>query len=63
LFPIIYFVFKLVRGTRLKRLSEIDLVSGRRTDLDGKGVVPEDFAGDPLPKRDLPWWKRVFRSF
>ncbi|OIW32607.1 amino acid permease-like protein [Coniochaeta ligniaria NRRL 30616] len=60
LFPLIYFGYKVVFKTRYWRLQEIDLMSGRRRDLDeakGEDVVRAE--------RDtsVPWYVRVWRNF
>jgi amino acid transporter len=63
LFGIIYAVCKLYwRGEdKFKRSWEMDLDSGRRTDLDLKGIVPED---EPeIEVERLPFWKRVWNWF
>lgn len=58
LFPIIYVVYKLVYKTKFWRVEEIDLLSGRRRDLDEAkelaGGAPEDFG--------RPWWKKWLRN-
>ncbi|KAK2609072.1 General amino acid permease [Conoideocrella luteorostrata] len=62
LFGLIYLVCKAYwRGEdRLKRSWEIDLDSGRRIDLDGKGMVPED---EPLAgTKKVPIWKKLLNS-
>ncbi|KAK5138561.1 hypothetical protein LTR08_000149 [Meristemomyces frigidus] len=63
LFPIVYFVFKFVNKTHFKRAYEIDLDSGRRTDLDKSGMVAEDVETDGVmarPRQSL--WKKMTRS-
>jgi len=57
LFPIIYFVYKIIFKTRYWRLEEIDLQSGRRRDLDEAKEIRE---GDSGPQ---PFWKRLWRNF
>ncbi|EQL02649.1 hypothetical protein G6O67_006356 [Ophiocordyceps sinensis] len=61
LFAIIYVVCKLYwRGQdKFKRSWEIDLDSGRRTDLDNKGIVPED---ESLVQAKVPFWKKLWKS-
>jgi len=54
LFPVIYFVYKLINKTKIVGPLEVDLQTGRRKDLDEARVVH---------KRDLPAWKRLFKSF
>ncbi|KAK3721755.1 General amino acid permease [Vermiconidia calcicola] len=63
LFPIIYFTFKFIKKTRFMRSYEIDLVSGRRTDLDSKGMVAEDRALEGDVEKGKPMWKRLGRNF
>ncbi|PHH61674.1 hypothetical protein CDD81_8085 [Ophiocordyceps australis] len=61
LFGLIYLAGKLWwRGKdRFKRSWEIDIDSGRRTDLDTNGIAP----GDEAPvKQRLPWWRKALRS-
>ena len=62
LFAIIYVAGKLYwRGRdKFKRSWEIDLDSGRRTDLDQKGILPEDEA---FQTRKVPFWKKMWNSF
>lgn len=54
LFPIIYFVYKLINKTKIVGPLEVDLQSGRRKDLDEAREVHTG---------DLPLWKRVFKGF
>lgn len=63
LFPIIYLVFKLIKRTHFWRASEIDLDSGRRTDLDAKGMAAdeEDVGVGGEMKQSRPWWKQIWR--
>lgn len=58
LFGVIYVAGKLYwRGQdKFKRSWEIDLDSGRRTDLDSKGIVPED---ESLAQAKIPFWKKL----
>lgn len=58
LFPIIWFVFKLINKTHFWRSWEIDLDSGQRVDLDKKKSDFDDRSG-----RRLNWWQRVLKSF
>lgn len=58
LFGIIYVVYKVIFKTRFWRLQEIDLLSGRRRDLE---EVKEMQKGE-LDEASMPWWKRVWRS-
>lgn len=60
LFPIIYFVFKLIKKTHFVRSEEVDLDSGRRKDLDSRGVVPGD--DESIEKRESIW-TRLSRNF
>jgi len=57
LFVIIYVVYKLVFKTRYWRLEEIDLLSGRRRDLEeAKEVQQGDYD-------KLPFWKKIWHNF
>ena len=62
LFGLIYVVCKIYwRGTDpFKRTGEIDLDSGRRIDLDQKGIVPGDEAY--LQAEKVPFWKKLWSS-
>ncbi|KZZ96141.1 general amino acid permease AGP3 [Moelleriella libera RCEF 2490] len=62
LFGIIYLVCKLYwRGSdKLKRNWEIDLDSGRRTDLDRKGIIQQDEALSENTNR--PMWKKMWNA-
>ncbi|KAL8340361.1 hypothetical protein RB601_006456 [Gaeumannomyces tritici] len=59
LFPIIYFGYKLVFKTKVRRALEIDLVSGRRRDLEEDKEVGQGTLGDEA----LPLWRRLWNSF
>lgn len=52
-----YFVFKLVRKTKIKKISEIDITSGRR-DLDLASILAEERA----IQAKWPLWKKVYRT-
>lgn len=62
LFGIIYVFCKLYwrQTDPLKRTYQIDLDSGRRTDLDKKPLVPED---DPTIEANKPIYKKVWEWF
>nr|OQO17473.1 hypothetical protein B0A51_13200 [Rachicladosporium sp. CCFEE 5018] len=62
LFGIVFVVFKLVNKTHYWRLAEIDLVSGRRRDLDkiGGEEVLDDEAG--YAGKKPAWWKRMWKD-
>lgn len=62
LFGVIYLLCKLYwRGSdKIKRSWEIDLDSGRRTDLDGKGIVSEDERVVEGPKVSV--WKKLLAA-
>lgn len=63
LFPIIYFGYKLVYKTRLWRLHEIDLDSGRRLDLDPlKDAEYSSGFEELLPGPKPPLWRRVVKN-
>jgi amino acid transporter len=53
LFPLIWFVFKLLNRARFQRSWEIDLDAGRRTDLDSK---PMHVTGS---SPQAVWWRRL----
>jgi len=57
LFPIIYFGYKFAFKTRYWRLEEIDLLSGRRRDLEEAKEIQQ---GDPS---QLPLWRKLWNSF
>jgi amino acid transporter len=62
LFGVIYVACKLYwRGEdKLKRSTDIDVDSGRRTDLDRKGAVSsEEFVG----QEKQPFWAKLWNSF
>ena len=61
LFPLIYFVYKIVFKTRFWRVHEIDLDSGRRRDLDYREEygVGEHVHAEEVKK---PWWKKLLRN-
>lgn len=58
LFAVIYLVYKAVFKTRLWRAHEVDLLSGRRRDLDEAKRVDGDRMGDGA----RPWWRKVWES-
>ena len=64
LLGVIYLVCKLWwRGEdKFKRSWEIDVDSGRRTDLDQKGAVPLD-EEDQVPAQNIPLWRKVWNWF
>lgn len=71
LFPVIYFVYKWVFGTKLWRKGEIDLDRGRRADLDtAKGVVvdvgrergDDSGVGGRAARRGSAW-QRAWKNF
>ncbi|KAI8304852.1 General amino acid permease [Colletotrichum sp. SAR11_59] len=59
LFPLIYFGYKFWFKTHFWRVDEIDLLSGRRRDLDESHEIE---TGEYDLDR-LPWWKKVLKSF
>lgn len=59
LFPVIFIVYKLVFKTTYHRLEDIDLLSGRRRDLEEDKEVREG----EIDQASWPWWKRLWRSF
>lgn len=59
LFPLIYFVYKIVFKTRFWRVHEIDLQSGRRRDLD----EAKEIADGQYDDEHRPFWKRILRNF
>ncbi|KAL3419906.1 general amino acid permease agp3 [Phlyctema vagabunda] len=62
LFPIIYVIYKFVFKTRYWKLSEIDLASGRRKDLDApRHDEDRVFETGHVAKPNL--WKRLWKSF
>jgi amino acid transporter len=65
LFPIIYFVYKFSQKTRLWRLHEIDLDSGRRADVERVRGNRDSFESpqDGVSLLKPPKWKRVLQNF
>ncbi|KAK6427382.1 General amino acid permease [Oleoguttula sp. CCFEE 5521] len=62
LFGIIFVGFKLVNKTHYWRLEEIDLVSGRRRDLDKVGIK-ESFGKEAEYVAKKPaWWQRMWKD-
>ncbi|CCF38097.1 amino acid permease [Colletotrichum higginsianum] len=59
LFPLIWFGYKFWFKTHFWRTSEIDLLSGRRRDLDESREIE---TGEHDLDR-LPWWRRLLKSF
>lgn len=64
LFGIIYLVCKLIwrSSDPFKRSFDIDLDSGRRTDLDRKGIVPTNEV-NTTPSAKPPVWKKLWANF
>ncbi|QPG98999.1 hypothetical protein C2857_000589 [Epichloe festucae Fl1] len=62
LFGLIYLICKIYwrRDDKFKRSWEIDLDSGRRTDLDSKEIVPED--EHLVERQKLSVWKKLWAS-
>lgn len=58
LFPFIYVVYKVVYKTKFWRVEEVDLVSGRRRDLE----EAKKLADGGLDDFARPWWKRLLKS-
>lgn len=54
---VFYVVFKLVRKTKIKRIQDIDIVSGRR-EMDLQEILAEERA----IQAKWPWWKKVYRT-
>ena len=52
-----YFGYKFVRKTSIKRIRDIDIVSGRR-EMDLKAILAEERA----IQAKWPWWKKVYRT-
>ncbi|CAK7227696.1 General amino acid permease [Sporothrix curviconia] len=59
LFAIIYFGYKIIFKTRFWRVHEMDLVSGRRRDLEEDKELANGEIGDVK----LPLWKRLWNNF
>ncbi|GAB7359157.1 hypothetical protein MBLNU230_g5224t1 [Neophaeotheca triangularis] len=54
------------KRTHFVRVHEIDIDSGRRTDLDKKGLTDEEsdeVAGEAAEKKNLSWWRRAWNFF
>ncbi|KAK3352753.1 amino acid permease/ SLC12A domain-containing protein [Lasiosphaeria hispida] len=58
LFPIIYFVYKFIFKTKLWKPHEVDLLSGRRKDLDEAKVPQLDTNGEVK----LTLWQKILKS-
>lgn len=54
---VLYFGFKAAKRTRIRRISDIDLTSGRR-ELDLEEILKEERA----MKAQWPLWKKVFKT-
>lgn len=52
-----YFVFKLVKKTKIKKISEIDITSGMR-----EMNLAEILAEERAIQAKWPWWKKVYRT-
>lgn len=52
-----YFGYKIVRKTSIKRIKDIDIVSGRR-EMNLKEILAEERA----IQAKWPWWKKVYRT-
>ena len=72
LFPIVFVLFKFRRtlfryktNTEFMRSWQIDLDSGRRVDLDQKGIVRDDSDVEvgAVSETRMPMWKRLGRNF
>lgn len=55
---VMYFGFKLVRKTKIKKISEIDVISGRR-EMDD---LPRILAEERAIQAKWPIWKKVYRT-
>lgn len=58
LFPVIYFGYKVVNKTRFWRAEEVDLLSGRRRDLE----EVKRLADGGLEDLRSSWWSRLLRN-
>src|SRR5690606_5156385 len=58
LFAVIYFGYKLWFKTKIWRLDEIDLQTGRRRHVD----EAKELEAGVLDPASLPWYKRLWRS-
>jgi amino acid transporter len=54
---LLYVVFKFVRKTKIKRIKDIDVVSGRR-EMNLQEILAEERA----IQATWPWWKKVYRT-
>ena len=52
-----YFAFKFIKKTKIKKISEIDIYSGRR-ELNLAEILAEERA----IQAKWPWWKKVYRT-
>lgn len=59
LFGIIYIGYKFYFKTTFWKLDEIDLISGRRRDLEER----KEAARGELDLAAMPWWKKLLKSF
>ncbi|KAF1986668.1 AAT family amino acid transporter [Aulographum hederae CBS 113979] len=53
-----YVVFKIVKKTKIRKLEDIDIVSGQR-EMDLPALLAEERA----EKATWPWWKKVYKIF
>lgn len=58
LFPLIYVVYKVIYKTRLWRVEEVDLLSGRRRDLEEVTKLADGGPGD----LNRSWWAKLLRN-
>lgn len=63
LFGIIYVVCKIYwrKTDKFQRSHEMDLDSGRRMDLDNKGIVPED-EPEVQQQQQTSWWRNTWNK-
>lgn len=52
-----YFAFKFIKKTKIKKISEIDITSGKR-DMNLAEILAEERA----IQAKWPWWKKVYRT-
>lgn len=54
---LLYVVYKFVRKTKIKRIKDIDIVSGRR-EMNLQEILAEERA----IQATWPWWKKIYRT-
>ena len=61
LFPIIWFAAKFYYRAKFQSSMQVDLDEGKRTDLDQKGLVPDDEEAHAAKKQGV--WGKIAHNF